>query len=254
MYRFRAFLLLMLFTAMPASATERITLFAAASMTNALQEVISRFEAQQDIEVTPVYAASSALARQIARGAPATVFISANRKWMDYLQQQGVVEPSNRATLLNNRLVIIASRDYNTESISLDAGWPLKQQLDGERLAMADPDHVPAGIYAKQALQSLGLWQQAATLITRSRNVRSALALVERGETPLGIVYKTDAMVSPNVRIVAEFPAGSHPAIEYPMALITGSGREDAGNKLYQYLRSEEAAGIFHRYGFRNAH
>jgi len=246
-------LLLTLFCTLPAAASERVTLFAAASMTNALEEVISRFKEAEGIQVNPVYAASSALARQISRGAPADIYISANSKWMDYLQQQGMVEPSNRSNLVLNQLVLVTARNNDAGQIRLDSSLNLESLLDGGRMAMADPDHVPAGIYARQALQSLGLWQQAANRITRSHNVRSALALVERGEAPIGIVYRTDALVSQNVRQVAEFPDDSHEPIEYPVALVTESAEKPSSLAFFRFLQSPEAAEVFHRYGFRNA-
>ena len=250
MSRLSPLLLMLLLTIAPASAAEKVRLFAAASMTNALQEAVADFEASNNIEVTTVYAASSALARQISRGAPADIYISANRKWMDYLQQQGVVDDSRHTTLLYNQLVLIAGRQYDGHLITPSADMDLAALLDGGRLAMADPAHVPAGIYARQALQSLTLWQQAAPLITRSHNVRSALLLVERGETPLGIVYKTDALASRGVRIVAEFDSGSHDPIEYPLALLNDAAQKTPAQKLFRYLQSAPASVIFQRHGF----
>ncbi|MGF1734669.1 molybdate ABC transporter substrate-binding protein [Photobacterium satsumensis] len=230
-------------------AAEKVTVFAASSLTNAMNEVVSAYERETGQKPTVSYASSSALARQIAQGAPADIYLSANEKWMDYLSDQGVIDTSTRKSLLHNSLVMVAPKDYPQQNITLSASWDLSKALDGTRLAVGDPNHVPAGIYTKEALESIGLWQQAERLLARANNVRGALLLVERQEAMLGVVYKTDALISDKVKIVSEFPADSHTAISYPIAMVEGRQNESA-NGFYHFLNSEEATAIFSEYGF----
>ena len=232
-------------------AAEKVTVFAASSLTNAMNDVVSAYEQKTGEKPTVSYASSSALARQIAQGAPANIYVSANEKWMDYLSDQGVIVPSTRKPLLHNSLVMVAPNDYPQQHITLDDSLDLTKALDGTRLAVGDPNHVPAGIYTKEALENLGLWQQAGRLLARANNVRGALLLVERQEALLGVVYKTDALISKKVKIVSEFPADSHTAISYPVAMVEGRQNESA-KAFYDFLNSDEAAAIFSEYGFED--
>lgn len=194
------------------------------------------------------FAASSALARQIEAGAPADLFISADEEWMDYLAKRGLIRPPSRVSFLTNRLVLIAPKDSKLRLV-VGPGFALARALGDGRLAMADPDAVPAGRYGKAALTSLGVWPAIAAKVAPAENVRAALALVERGEAPAGIVYATDAAASRNVRVIGVFPPSSHPAISYPIALLSSSASRDA-DMFRQFLLSRSAKAIFRRYGF----
>ncbi|RAH36459.1 molybdate ABC transporter substrate-binding protein [Halomonas sp. SL1] len=228
-----------------------VRIFAAASLTDALDSAIARYEEGHDVDVVPVYASSSTAARQVARGAPADLYFSANEQWMDWLGEQGI-ELAERADLLQNRLSLIAADDQ-PETFTPGQGTSLSTLLgDDERLSVGDPDHVPAGIYAKQALESLGEWDALAPRLARADNVRAALALVERGEAPLGIVYRTDAMASDRVHQLGLFPLDSHPAIRYPVALIDPPA-DDAAEAFRAWLAGDEARAIFTRFGFEAA-
>ncbi len=194
------------------------------------------------------FAASSALARQIAAGAPADLFVSADIPWMDHVEQRGLVARGSRVALLTNQLVLIAPAGP-TRPVAVRRGFPLAVALGRERLAMADPDSVPAGLYGKEALTKLGVWAAVAPKVARAENVRAALALVERGEAPYGIVYKTDALASAKVKIVGVFPAASHAPIVYPAAVLTTAKSPDAAPFL-RFLASRPTKAIFARYGF----
>lgn len=225
-----------------------ITVFAAASLKTALDEVAERFEANTGYRVTRSYAGSSALARQIEQGAPASIFISANAAWMDYLAKGDLIDPATRYDLLGNRLVLIAPA-ASARPVTLAKGMELAAYLDGKFLAMALVDAVPAGIYGKAALDHFGLWDGIAGQVAQTDNVRAALALVALGEAPLGITYETDARAEPKVAIVATFPHDSHPPIRYPVAAI--KGQDSAGNDaLLDFLKSPDAAQIFAHHGF----
>lgn len=232
-----------------ASAAERINVQAAASLTDVMNTLIDRYEQQHDVDLVPVYASSSTLARQISQGAPADVYLSANEKWMDWLEEQE--EPLQaRRDLLNNRLALITADGSGIEDFTPDAEHPLNQYLkDDDRIAVGDPDHVPAGIYARQAFERLGQWQALKPRLARASDVRGALALVERGETPLGVVYATDAMAGEHVRQLGLFPADSHDPITYPAALV-GKDPSPQARAFLQWLRSDEAASTFRQYGF----
>ncbi|WP_425098183.1 molybdate ABC transporter substrate-binding protein [Tropicibacter sp. S64] len=221
---------------------DTVTVFAAASLKTALDEIAPLFEAESGHRLALSLAGSSALARQIEHGAPADVFISANVGWMDHLGALGLLEPGTRRDLLGNTLVLVG------QGAPLEDWATLPDRLDGGRLAMALVDAVPAGIYGKEALISLGLWPQLETRVAQVDNVRAALALVALGEAPLGIVYATDAAAEPGVSVLAEFPSGSHAPILYPMAQIAGSG-EAAGDFLW-FLRGEAARAVFEAQGF----
>ncbi|MGF1760782.1 molybdate ABC transporter substrate-binding protein [Photobacterium sagamiensis] len=233
----------------PSYAAEKITVFAASSLTNAITEVAELYRDKTGIRTRLSFASSSTLARQIAQGAPADIYLSANNKWMDYVFQQQVMEPETRQSLLTNSLVWVAPKYYSDDKIEVTASWDLSQALQGTRLAVGDPAHVPAGRYAKESLQTLGLWQQAEPLLARANNVRSALVLVERGEAMLGLVYKTDALISKQVKLIADIPANSHQPIEYPVAIVKEKSRPEVKD-FYQFLQSEQAIAVFSKYGF----
>lgn len=231
-----------------AAEPDQVTVFAAASTTNVLTEIIELFTKNTNTPVTPSFAASSALAKQIENGAPASVFLSADNKWMDYLEEKKLIEATTRFGLLSNRIVLVAPLD-STLTLNLQPGVDLAGALGQNRLAMGDPDHVPVGTYGKQALEALRVWDSVKDQIARANDVRSALVLVERGESPLGIVYATDAAISGKVRVVAVFPENTHPPIVYPVALVTG--HETAAAKAFlSFLKGPEAKAIFVKHGF----
>jgi molybdate transport system substrate-binding protein len=228
-----------------------IVVFAAASLTNVLQDLGDAFTEQTSVPVKFSFAASSALARQIESGAPADVFFSADLDWMDYLQKRNLIQPASRRDAVGNRLVLIAPSDSTIE-LKIKPHFPLATALGNNHLATGDPDAVPVGRYAQAALTSLGVWDQVAARIIRADSVRSALAFVDRGEAPLGIVYETDAMIDKNVRVVDVFPATSHPPIVYPIAL-TVNAKADAA-KFVAYVMSPAADVTFKAYGFVRLH
>ncbi|MCS2610693.1 molybdate ABC transporter substrate-binding protein [Halomonas dongshanensis] len=231
-----------------ALASEQIHVAAAASLTDAFNAAIDAYERDHDVEIVPVYASSSTLARQIVNGSPAALFISANVEWMDWLEQQGV-DVEERSDLLQNRLALVSASDALPDTFTPGEGEPIVSLLgDDERLSVGDPDHVPAGIYTQQALEALGEWNELAPRLARGNDVRAALTLVERGETPAGVVYQTDAFASDAVRVLGLFPTDSHEPITYPAALI-GHDNE-AADALRQWLGSDEALAIFAEYGF----
>ncbi len=241
-------LLALLSFAGPASAQDALTVFAAASMKNAVDDINAEFTKATGIKVSASYAASSALAKQIENAAPADIFASADLEWMDYVAQKKLIKDDTRVNLLGNKLVLIAPKDSKIGNVAIAKGFDLAKLAGGERIAFADVRAVPAGKYAKAALESLGSWAAAEPKAAMAENVRAALALVSRGETPLGIVYETDAKIDPGVKIVGTFPEGSHPAITYPVA-VTATAKPDA-MKYLAYLRSQNAKIIFEKYGF----
>jgi molybdate transport system substrate-binding protein len=225
-----------------------LTLFAAASLKNALDDINAAFAKATNINVTASYAASSALARQIESGAPADVFASADLDWMDYLAQRNVIKADTRSNLLGNRLVLISPNHSRLGNVTIGPGFDLAGLAGQGRIATGDVRAVPVGKYAKAALEKLGSWAAAENKFAMAENVRAALLLVARGEAALGIVYETDAKVEPNVKIVGRFPADSHPPITYPVAL-TANAKPEAARYL-TYLRSQAAKEIFEKYGF----
>src|SRR5690242_19901671 len=226
--------------ARPAAAQ---TVFAAASLKNALDEAVAAYK--KNIVVS--YGASSALARQIDNGAPADLFISADLDWMDYLEKKGFLEAGTRRNLLGNRLVLIAPAKQPVE-LQPAPGFAVSAALKNGRLALADPSSVPAGKYAKVAFQKLGVWDQVAGHVAAAENVRAALALVARGEAPLGVVYQTDAAVEPRVLVAGVFPEDTHPPIIYPAAALKGAKPD--GVAFLRFLGGTEARRIFEKYGF----
>lgn len=233
----------------PTIAADNITVFAAASLTNALQEIAAQYKKEKQVDVVASYASSSTLARQIEQGAPADLFISADQQWMDYAIDKLQIVANTRYTLLGNELVLIAPQDSKIDKVVIDKKTDWKTLLEGGRLAVGDPDHVPAGIYAKESLENLGAWATLAPEMARANNVRSAMALVERAEAPLGIVYGSDAIASNKVKVVGIFPKASHKSVEYPMAIVKGHENPTVSD-FYHYLKSPQAAEIFKNYGF----
>ncbi|MGQ0749337.1 MAG: molybdate ABC transporter substrate-binding protein [Betaproteobacteria bacterium] len=225
-----------------------VTVYAAASLKEALDDLARRFEKATRSKVRVAYAGSPMLARQIEKGAPGDIFISADTDWMDYLDHRKAIRAGARVDLLSNRLVLIAPAD-STQSLAIAPGFPLAKALEDGRLAMADPDSVPAGKYGKAALEALGVWKEVAGKVARAENVRAALALVARGETPLGIVYTTDAAAEKRVRVVGEFSPKLHPPIVYPAAVLASS-RSKAAVSFLDFLRSPSAGEVWKRYGF----
>jgi molybdate transport system substrate-binding protein len=222
---------------------------AAASLQESLTAAADAWTAKGHARPVISFAASPALARQVEAGARADLFISADEGWMDYLAKKGLIMPASRADLLTNRIVLIAPAGKGAR-LTIGKAMPIGQTLgENGRLAMADPDTVPAGKYGKAALEALGVWSSVSNRIARGENVRAALALVERGEAPLGIVYATDARASARVRVVGTFPASSHPPIRYPIArLKTATNKET--DAFRRFLLSPEGRAIFLRFGF----
>jgi molybdate transport system substrate-binding protein len=226
-----------------------VVVFAAASLKNALDEIATGWTAKSGVEIKTSYAASSALARQIEEGAPAELFISADVDWMDYVEKKNLVQAGTRGNLLGNSIVLVAAKDWTKGDVKIEPNFPLANLLGDERLAMANVTAVPAGKYAKAALETLGVWNSIANKVAESENVRAALALVARGEAPLGIVYRTDAAAESGVKILGTFPENSHPPIVYPAALLVNSKGAGAGEFL-RYLAGPEARAAFEKNGF----
>lgn len=231
-----------------AVAAETITVFAAASLTNALQDIAQHYQQGKEVKVVSSFASSSTLARQIEQGAPADLFISADQQWMDYAAQKKTLDDASRITLLGNDLVLVAA-DAKAQQVAINKTTDWKSLLKGQRLSVGDPDHVPAGIYAKEALQKLGSWSELEPVLARGNSVRAALALVERNETPYGIVYGSDAIASKKVTVAGVFPADSHKPVEYPMAMLKDHNSASV-TAFYNYLKGPDAAAVFKRYGF----
>lgn len=233
----------------PAAAQPRAPLvLAAASLQESLGAAADAWTRRGHPRPVISFAASSALARQIESGAPADMFVSADEVWMDYLAARKLLRGGTRVPLLTNRLVLVAPAGSKLR-LTIGRGFPLARALGKGRLAMADPDAVPAGKYGRQALTRLGVWHSVKSRIARAENVRAALAFVARGEAPLGIVYATDARAEPGVRVVGTFPAASHAPITYPVALLARSTSRDA-EAFRRYLVSPQGKAIFRRFGF----
>ena len=245
-----AIALMFAFTAaLPAQAQDKtVTVFAAASMKNAIDDINAAFTKATGVKTVASLAASSALAKQIEQGAPPDVFASADLEWMDYVEQKKLIKDGSRVNLLGNKLVLIAPKDARTDNMTIGPGFDIAKLAGDGRIAVADVRAVPAGKYAKAALEKLGGWAKAEPKLASAENVRAALALVGRGEAPLGIVYETDAKVEKNVKFVGYFPEDSHPPITYPVAL-TANARPEAARYL-AFLRSGVAKAVFETYGF----
>lgn len=227
-------------------AAEKLRVYAASSMTNAVNLLVEEFEKDHSVDVIPVYASTSSLVRQIERGAPADIFISANEKWMTHLVDRQLVSSDNVTNLCENELVLISPKDTPI-SLDLSNGDQWTKLLMNERLAVGNTMSVPAGIYAKEALETLGVWDDVKTRLAPSNNVRMALALVERSEAKLGIVYKTDALLSKEVNLVSTFPSDLHTSIRYPVAKLSD---KVVAEQFYTFLKSEKAKDTLNSFGF----
>ena len=244
-----AALFLMLTLAFPATAQTRGPLvLAAASLQESLGAAADAWARKGHPRPVISFAASSALARQIAAGAPADLFISADQEWMDYAEQRRLIRPQTRSAFLFNNLVLIAPANSRLR-VTIAPRFPLARMLGAGRLAMADPDAVPAGKYGRESLTALGVWPQVRDKVARAENVRAALTLVARGEAPLGIVYTTDALADRSVRVVGTFPPRSHALIAYPVATLASSTNRDA-EPFRRFLISAEGKAVFRRFGF----
>lgn len=233
-------------TAVHAKDEATIRIYAASSLTNVLNQLINDYESTHTVDIVPIYGGSSSLARQIERGAPADLFISANEKWVKHLEKQGVVKAQNIYDFTHNQLVVIAPQK---NKVSLDVTQPNSwlSAIGDSRLAIGQPNAVPAGIYAKQSLETLNVWQPLSARLAPTNNVRVALTLVERAEAALGIVYKSDAVVSDYVQVVYTFLATSHDPIRYPLVTLSNSSEVA---QFTQYLMSEPAKQALSRFGF----
>ena len=239
---------LVLFAASAASSNE-IRVFAPASTAGALGEVAQAFvNSNEDVQIVTVHASSSTLAKQIVNGAPAHIFISANRQWMNFAWDRGSIERSTVTDLLSNRLVLVAPSDTDW-TIGIARGFDLLAHLDGGYLAMGDPAHVPSGIYGREALVTLGIWKFLSDRVARAADVRAALVLVERGEAAAGVVYATDARISDRVRVVGTFPEQSHSPIIYGAAITTGSANDQV-RSFFAFLGSDDAQSVWADHGF----
>lgn len=253
MYRlagvFAAFVILCGSALPPVLAQDKsLIVFAAASMKNALDAVDAAYSAKTGVHIVASYAASSTLAKQIEQGAPADIFLSADTDWMDYAIARKDINEATRVNLLGNSIVLIAPNDSKIDNVAIGQGFDLAKLAGFGRIATGDVQAVPAGKYAKAALEKLGAWQAAKPKFAMAENVRAALTLVARGEAVLGIVYSTDARVEPGVKIVGTFPPNSHPPIVYPVAATLTAKPEAAG--YLDYLRSSVARATFEKYGF----
>jgi molybdate transport system substrate-binding protein len=247
---FAAFTILLGASYSPATAQNKtLTVFAAASMKNALDDIDTAYTAKTGVKLTVSYAASSALAKQIEQGAPADVFISADTDWMDYAIGKKTINEPTRVNLLGNSIVLIAPKDSKIDNVNIGPGFDLAKLAGDGRIATGDVKAVPVGKYAKAALEKLGSWQAAEPKFAMAESVRAALTLVARGEAVLGIVYSTDAKVEPGVKIVGTFPPDSHPAIIYPVA-ATSTAKPETADYL-GFLRSSTAKAVLEKYGFK---
>jgi molybdate transport system substrate-binding protein len=243
----RFFVLFLALSAAPSVAAPPLVL-AAASLQESLTAASDAWAARRHERPTLSFAASSALARQIDAGAPADVFISADEPWMDDVVKHGSARPGTRVSFLANRLVLVAPA-ATARAVAIRPNFPLAALIGNGKLAMGEPNSVPAGKYGKEALTKLGVWAAVGPKVASAENVRAALALVERGEVPYGIVYATDAMAARGVKVVGVFPATSHAPITYPIATLTASTSPDA-EAFRRFLISAPGKAIFKRYGF----
>ena len=245
--------LLVLATVTPPGGTraadaDTVTVFAAASLTDALQALADDYRNEGGGDVRFSFAASSTLARQVEAGAPADIYVSAHPEWMDYLAGKSLIVPATRVEPLGNAVVMVAPADSPLTTVPIEKGFDIARLVGpGNRIAIGDPAHVPAGMYAKQALETLGVWSAAEPLLARTDSVRAALALVERGEAPLGIVYATDAQAG--VKVVGVFPPDSYPPVTYPFAIVAGRDTP-AVRRFFAHVTGGSAASVYERFGF----
>ncbi|MGF1776782.1 molybdate ABC transporter substrate-binding protein [Vibrio nomapromontoriensis] len=244
-------LILIVVTLSPTVFAEKLTVYAASSMTNAVNALAQGYTQQSGVDVTTVFGGSSSLARQVSQGAPADVFISANERWVGYLIEQGITSAEATSVIASNQLVVV-SRTKSKPNVNFEVsdGQSWQQALNGGRLAIGIPASVPAGIYAKQSLVSVGAWEQVKHQLAPLSNVRQVLAMVERGETPLGIVYKTDALLSPEIEVLATFDSNTHEAIVYPLVQLSQS---EPSQQFVEYVLSNEGQQLLQTYGFEAA-
>lgn len=238
-----------MFAGSPSAAQEKITVFAAASLKNALDAVNAACEADVGEQATISYAASSALAKQIEEGAPADVFMSADLDWMKYLSERNLTRPDTEVKLLGNSIVLVAPADSGANEVKIEKGFDLAALLGGGKLAMGDVKAVPAGKYGKASLETLGVWGTVEGNVAQAENVRAALKLVATGEAALGIVYRTDANAEKGIKVVGVFPEDSHPPIIYPVAQTAGS-KDDQTPAFLKCLQSDKAKVLFEEQGF----
>lgn len=229
-----------------ASAEQKITVFAAASLTNAISEIVAEYGKNNAMKIQTSLASSSMLAKQIENGAPADIFISADTKWMSYLQEKDLLKADSKFNFLGNHLVLIAPKGKSFKVV-MKQDFNFANAFSG-KLCTGETESVPAGIYAKQSLKALNWWDAIKTQVVGTQDVRAALTLIERGECDAGIVYETDAKVSEKVETIAAFPDASHDAIVYPLSLTKNAKPEASG--FYNYLKSEKAKAVFVKYGF----
>jgi len=227
---------------------EKLVIFAAASLKDALDAINTAYHRDKGQGTATSYASSSTLAKQIEAAAPADIFISADLDWMDFLAKKNLIKPETRTNLLGNQLVLIAAAD-SAIKLGIGPNFPLAQALGNGRLAIADPTSVPAGKYGKAALEALGVWPAVADKLAPAENVRAALLLVSRGEAPLGIVYQTDAVADKGVKVLGAFPDDTHPPIIYPIAVVASSTNPAAADYII-YLKSSTARTLFEKQGF----
>lgn len=233
------------------AAGKDVIVFAAASTTNAVTEIGHLYENKGLGQVKTSFASSSTLAKQIQSGAPADVYISANEDWMDFLEKKGAIHRESRFNLLSNSIVLIVPVQSPVNALDINKGMDISSLLGSDgRLSIGNPDHVPAGIYGRKALETLGLWNQVRDRLAPMKDVRAALVLVERSEVPLGLVYATDAAISRKVRVIGTFPPESHPPIVYHVAIVSG-GKAEAGSAFLEYLKTSEARKVLIKYGFK---
>ena len=237
--------ILMLMSTM-SNAQDKVTIFAAASLTNAITDIAAQYEKEQAVQIQTSFASSSTLAKQIEKGAPADIFISADTKWMSYLQDKTLLKVDSKVNLLGNQLVLIAPKN-KTFKVEMDKSFNIAGAFSG-KLCTGELESVPVGIYAKQSLKNLNWWDAVKMRIVGTQDVRAALVFVERGECDAGIVYATDAKVSNKVEVLSAFPDASHDLIVYPLALVKTASPAATG--FYDYLKSEKAKAIFIKYGF----
>lgn len=244
-YRYALAVCVGLFSHTQAFAVDKVTVYAAASLTNAINELDVIYEQKNKVQIQTSYAGSSTLAKQIEAGAPADIFISADVQWMDYLQKKQLVSANDRVNLLGNRLVVIAPKARPIK-LKIDKSFDFTRVVQG-KWCTGDTKSVPVGKYAKQALTSIGWWDKVSTRLVETEDVRAALNFVARGECQLGIVYATDAAISKNVVIIGTFPKNTHQAIIYPIGLVK---KNTESMKFYKFLQSSQATKVFKKYGF----
>ncbi|MEN8422721.1 molybdate ABC transporter substrate-binding protein [Acinetobacter junii] len=244
-YRYALAVCVGLFSHTQAFAVDKVTVYAAASLTNAINELDVIYEQKNKVQIQTSYAGSSTLAKQIEAGAPADIFISADVQWMDYLQKKQLVSANDRVNLLGNRLVVIAPKARPIK-LKIDKSFDFTRVVQG-KWCTGDTKSVPVGKYAKQALTSIGWWDKVSTRLVETEDVRAALNFVARGECQLGIVYATDAAISKNVVIIGTFPENTHQPIIYPIGLVE---KNTESMKFYKFLQSSQAKKVFKKYGF----